>query len=155
MDDFVIDASAAFRKAVGMAAAAKVVPQEMKRAGDRCGLLFKGRAFRAARKRTKFMANSIGAVTSVSGVSAVTRVYCNVPYAKAQDTGSRPHVIVPRRAKILAWKGAGGTIFARRVNHPGTTGNRFFTGSFEDLKPAFRKEFAAVPRRVIAAIKAA
>ena len=54
-----------------------------------------------------------------------------VGYAAAVEYGSRPHAIVPRRARVLAWGGqrtlAGGlragsrpTNFARRVNHPGT-----------------------------------
>lgn len=55
----------------------------------------------------------------------------NVGYAGAVEYGSRPHVILPKRRKALAWGGsrtlAGGlrsgssaTNFARRVNHPGT-----------------------------------
>lgn len=55
----------------------------------------------------------------------------NVGYAAAVEFGSRPHVILPRRARVLAWGGSrtlGGrlrsgsrpTHFARRVNHPGT-----------------------------------
>ena len=54
----------------------------------------------------------------------------NVGYAGAVELGSRPHTIVPRRAKVLAWGGArtlGGrlrsgsapTHFAKRVRHPG------------------------------------
>ena len=48
------------------------------------------------------------------------------------EFGTKPHVIVPRRARALAWPAAGSArlsgrtrtggrrIFARRVNHPGT-----------------------------------
>lgn len=54
-----------------------------------------------------------------------------VGYAAAVEFGSRPHVIVPRKARVLAWGGQrtlGGrlrsgsqpTNFASRVNHPGT-----------------------------------
>lgn len=54
----------------------------------------------------------------------------NVGYAAAEERGARPHVILPKRAKVLAWGGSrtlgGGlragsspTHFARRVNHPG------------------------------------
>ena len=56
-------------------------------------------------------------------------------YAAAVEFGSRPHVIVPRRARVLAWGGprtlggrlrvirgvrAGAEHFAMRVRHPGT-----------------------------------
>ena len=54
-----------------------------------------------------------------------------VGYAASVEFGTRPHVIVPRTRKALAWggarrlsgslrKGAKPTNFARRVNHPGT-----------------------------------
>jgi hypothetical protein len=55
----------------------------------------------------------------------------NVGYAAAVEFGTRPHIIRPRRARVLAWGGArtlGGrlrrgsraTNFARFVRHPGT-----------------------------------
>lgn len=55
----------------------------------------------------------------------------DVGYAADVEFGTRPHVIVPRTRKALAWggarrlsgslrKGAKPTNFARRVNHPGT-----------------------------------
>lgn len=54
-----------------------------------------------------------------------------VGYASDVEFGTRPHVIVPRKRKALAWggerrlsgslrRGASATSFARRVNHPGT-----------------------------------
>jgi hypothetical protein len=54
-----------------------------------------------------------------------------VGYAAAVEFGSGPRIIVPRRAKVLAWggertlggrlrKGARANHFARRVKHPGT-----------------------------------
>ena len=66
----------------------------------------------------------------------------NVGYAAAVEFGSRPHVILPKRAKALAWGGArtlGGrlragsqaTHFARRVNHPGTRAKPFLIPAFE------------------------
>lgn len=55
----------------------------------------------------------------------------NVGYAAAVEFGSRAHVIVPRRASVLAWggertlggrlrSGSRSTHFARRVRHPGS-----------------------------------
>ena len=37
-------------------------------------------------------------------------------------TGTRPHVIVPRRAKVLKWvnRETGQDVYAMKVNHPGT-----------------------------------
>jgi hypothetical protein len=55
----------------------------------------------------------------------------DVGYARHVEFGTRPHVILPRSKKALAWggarrlsgslrRGASATSFARRVNHPGT-----------------------------------
>lgn len=55
----------------------------------------------------------------------------DVGYAAYVEFGTGPHVIVPRKAKALAWggdrrlsgslrKGARATNFAMRVNHPGS-----------------------------------
>ena len=66
----------------------------------------------------------------------------DVGYAAAVEFGSRPHVIRPRRAKVLAWGGprtlggrlrAGGspTNFARSVNHPGTRAQPYLIPGFE------------------------
>lgn len=54
-----------------------------------------------------------------------------VGYARHVEFGTRPHVIVPRTRKVLAWggdrrlsgslrSGARAQFFATRVNHPGT-----------------------------------
>lgn len=62
-----------------------------------------------------------------------------VGYAQVVELGSRPHVIVPRRRKALAWgksrrlsgsaRAGSDMIFAKRVNHPGTRAQPY-------LKPA-------------------
>lgn len=35
-------------------------------------------------------------------------------------TGTRPHIIRPKKAKVLRWEDAGGVHFAKFVRHPGT-----------------------------------
>ena len=58
-------------------------------------------------------------------------VEARTPYAAAVEFGTKPHIIRPRKAKVLAWggtrrlsgalrKGSSPTHFARFVNHPGT-----------------------------------
>ena len=56
----------------------------------------------------------------IVGMTAVSGVTNNANYAGAVHNGSRPHVIEPRTRTVLAWGGAPPTIFARRVNHPGS-----------------------------------
>ena len=45
-----------------------------------------------------------------------------VPYAAIQEYGGHTaaHDIVPVKARALAFAGSGGTVFARRVHHPGS-----------------------------------
>ena len=45
-----------------------------------------------------------------------------VPYARIQEDGGRtpPHIIVPKMARVLAFSGPAGLVFAKRVNHPGS-----------------------------------
>lgn len=41
------------------------------------------------------------------------------------EAGTRPHIIRPVRARVLAWKDRGGQQhFAKQVNHPGTRAYR-------------------------------
>jgi hypothetical protein len=58
-------------------------------------------------------------------------VEARTPYAATVELGSKPHVIRPKKAKVLAWggtrrlsgslaKGSKPTHFARLVHHPGT-----------------------------------
>ncbi|WP_297451676.1 hypothetical protein [uncultured Corynebacterium sp.] len=59
-----------------------------------------------------------GAITYSNG-RATSDIEASADYSLAVHEGSRPHVIRPRRAKVLAWRGTNGMVFARSVNHPG------------------------------------
>ena len=72
----------------------------------------------------------VGTVTDKSA-TVLAGGTANVGYAMYVEQGTRAHVIVPRRAKVLAWggsrtlggrlrKGSRATNFARRVRHPGS-----------------------------------
>lgn len=58
-------------------------------------------------------------------------IYTHVEYAEAVEKGSVPHVIVPRRAKVLIFMVGGKKVFTRRVNHPGTKANPYAKRSIE------------------------
>lgn len=49
----------------------------------------------------------------------------DVPYADFHHDGTKPHVILPKRGRFLVFEKGGKTIFARKVNHPGTKPNPF------------------------------
>lgn len=64
---------------------------------------------------------SWGAAGEVEGI-----VGAKAKHALFVHAGTRPHVIVPRHAKVLAWKGhSGKMVYAQKVHHPGTMANPF------------------------------
>lgn len=54
------------------------------------------------------------------GVNLIGRITAATFYALFVHEGTGPHVIVPRRAKVLRFNTARGVVFARKVYHPGT-----------------------------------
>lgn len=53
------------------------------------------------------------------------------PYAKFVYFGTRPHVIKPKKMKVLANKKSG-QIFGKSVNHPGTKANPYLEKAFSE-----------------------
>ena len=98
---------------------------------------------------------NLGRTIRVEGVDAARQSVTvkaggsrNVGYAAHVEFGTRPHLIVPVRARVLAWggarrlsgnlrSGASPTNFARRVNHPGTAPRPY-------LVPGSKKALAEV-----------
>ena len=62
----------------------------------------------------------LGRVTESSALTIAS-----AKYAAYVELGTGPHVIVPRRRKVLRFKSSGGVVFAKRVNHPGTRAKPF------------------------------
>src|SRR5262245_66429903 len=102
-------------------------------------------AKRRVPRKTGFLGRSI-VPGSVGDTLAI--VYVNAPYAAAVELGSRPHVILPKRASVLAWPSSEGSrrlsgrarkgtqrgdmTFAAKVNHPGTKPQPFVVPAAED-----------------------
>ena len=76
------------------------------------------------RTRSGALKASIAAsLTADASTVTVELTSAGVPYAAIQEHGGRTpaHDIVPVKALALAFAGLGGTVFARRVHHPGST----------------------------------
>ena len=74
-------------------------------------------------ERSGALKASIVASLDTSGDTlAVSIASRGVAYAAIQEHGgvTAPHDIVPVKARALAFAGAGGQVFARRVHHPGS-----------------------------------
>lgn len=85
-------------------------------------LVTKEMRFQAPMGPTGFLRESIDRRITPKGFT----VWPRAKYAIFVEEGTRPHMIFPRRAKVLRWYGPyGNPIFAKYVKHPGTKG-RFF-----------------------------
>lgn len=62
--------------------------------------------------------------------------------------GTRPHMIVPKSARVLHFRTAAGDVFARRVNHPGTRPNDFTRRAVLPLLPEVQDSFSLIMREV-------
>lgn len=65
-------------------------------------------------------------ITAAAQGPLAWKIASPLPYAAAVEGGSRPHVIRPRRAKLLAFQVGGTRVFARQVRHPGSRGVGMF-----------------------------
>lgn len=65
----------------------------------------------------------------------------NLNYAKIVHEGSRPHLITPKSAKALYWKGARYPV--RKVRHPGTRGTPFLVMGLDMSRNEFEQLAAA------------
>jgi hypothetical protein len=105
--------------------------------GIRRGMLARGLAVQTAAKQrlnepprridTGRLRNSIQITERVERRVPVVRVGTDVFYSIFIHQGVRPHIIVPRNASVLAWRGPDGMVFATRVMHPGFDANPFLT----------------------------
>lgn len=59
--------------------------------------------------------------------TAQIQVEYTAPQAGFTNDGTRPHVIRPKRAKVLAFTVGGRRVFARVVHHPGNKPTKWFT----------------------------
>lgn len=74
----------------------------------------------------------------------------NADYGVYVDQGTKPHVIVPRRAPYLVFKNSEGKwIRTRRVNHPGTKPTYFFTNAVQETERYANEEMSRAMDRVL------
>lgn len=79
-------------------------------------------------------------------------VKVNSLYGVYVDQGTKPHVILPRYKKMLAFKVDGKWVRAKRVNHPGTKANPFFSNAVDAANPYANQEMQNAMERVLTKI---
>jgi hypothetical protein len=74
-----------------------------------------------------------------------TQITSSASYAGFVVGGTKAHVIVPRNKSVLRFNlASGGTVFTKRVNHPGTKANPFPQRGLTPLLPGFRTSFTEI-----------
>jgi hypothetical protein len=104
-------------------------------------------AFWNAPKRTGKLASTI--VKEVSDCKASINVLA--PYAMYLVKGTRPHIIRPVNASVLAFQSVSGKmVFARLVHHPGTKPNPWMQQAAEYSRSKAEETFAELWQELIA-----
>ncbi|NHV97738.1 MAG: HK97 gp10 family phage protein [Thaumarchaeota archaeon] len=64
-------------------------------------------------------------------------------YAPFVECGTKPHVIKPVSAKVLAFTVGASRVFAKVVNHPGSKERPFLRQALKEIEPRLKAELAA------------
>lgn len=100
-----------------------IIARDLAKRGERLRLM----AMRQAGKKTGKLAGSMRSNVSVDFRGIKVEVGSNVKHALMHHNGTRPHIIVPKRARALRFMQRGRIRYAQRVLHPGTRANRYLT----------------------------
>lgn len=84
-----------------------------------------------------------------SAARGMVYVSSDAPYGEYVEFGSGPHTIVPVNAKALAFKGPTGTVFAMRVNHPGSKPYPFMEPAFENQAPLIQDMYHDLTDKIV------
>lgn len=86
---------------------------------------------------TGLLESSISTDVDADGLGGV--VGPTVSYGDDVEYGTQPHIIRARPGGVLAFPGAGGTVFAREVHHPGTAPQPFMGPAFDRNVPQLER----------------
>lgn len=92
---------------------------------------------------------SIHVMHEMAGPDAVaSEAYTNVEYAPYVEYDTKPHVIMPKTKRVLAWRTGRTWHFARRVQHPGTKAQPYMRPAAEKVFPGLIRDLRAMLRRL-------
>lgn len=135
---------------------ARIVTEELARAGKRAGLAVERGAKGYAPVDTGNLRRSITTATSVAPLAVTTTVGTAVTYARAVEFGRGAGRAQPPSGAIAAWLARKGSdpskafVVARSIGRRGIAARPFLTRAFKELQGQIRREFDQVPRRVVA-----
>jgi len=73
----------------------------------------------------------------------------NVDYAPHIEFGTKPHIIEPKRKKVLRFFIGGKAVFSKKVRHPGTRASSFLRWAAERQNPLFVKRMTDALNKLI------
>ena len=91
------------------------------------GAMIVAAAKRQVGVRTGALRASIHMRHSRRGIGQAIQVGSPLKYALAHHEGTRPHLIVPNRARVLRFSAGGRVVYTHAVRHPGTRPNKYLT----------------------------
>ena len=148
MIDFRIEAPSLNRLRRRLQEAPRIVREEMRAGMETAGEILRDEVQARTPVDTGRLRKSVSVNITGGGAFMQVTVGSDVEYARWVEEGTRPHVIVPRRARALRFLVGGRVVFARRVMHPGTQGAAMFREGWEAAQPRIRRVFAARLGRV-------
>lgn len=137
---------AAFKRAPALATV------EFSRALERSGLKIEGDAKRNAPVNKQAHGGTLRqSISSHMQGNSSAVVEARAKYAAYVDQGTSPHIINVVNKKVLANRRTG-QVFGRRVNHPGTRKQPFFTDAVEGNVGFVNNEFLSALNNILNAI---
>lgn len=146
----------------------RIIVEELQKAGQRAGLPIEAAAKRYVPKDTKNLMASIQSSQETRGYYVQTKIGTKVPYARIVDEGRTPGKMPPpgvlrdwmRRHGFALGKPpktqggyySGEFLLARAINRRKVP-RPYLSKAFAEAQPRIRKEFALVPKRVIARLR--
>lgn len=80
--------------------------------------------------------------------AAMGEMTAKAPYASHVEGGTEPHVILPKNGQFLKFNIGGRTVFARKVNHPGTKPHPFMGQAYLKAERVLRRDLEVGVERV-------
>lgn len=82
-----------------------------------------------------------GLVARVEDNVAIIALNPRVPYGVYVHEGTKPHIILPSRKRVLRWSDGNQYFFAKKVNHPGTKPDQFLYNAANKERPLIESRF--------------
>ncbi|MBR6635950.1 MAG: hypothetical protein IKK97_00715 [Phascolarctobacterium sp.] len=100
-------------------------------------------------KRKDGMLEREGIDTMVEDNVAVISLSPRVPYGIYVHEGTKPHIILPRRKKLLRWTDGNRWFSKYQVNHPGTKPDPFLYNAAKVETPLIQSRFEGALEKLV------